>query len=204
MADDLSAIAVIRDTDSFDLGAFTLPLSRRVSPWKLWHQAFAAVAVCCISYIVYRGPSGIESEVAYHGAIAWWTGWAMILGGAALDLLLIYLLLTSPFMGITLKLDRHWVEARYRGLDLERRHFREPLANYTGVVMDRNVSRVPATESELDTVVYSVELAHPDPDRSLPLYRGDERTAEQRLASAARALGLPAIGGPADRRRGAH
>jgi hypothetical protein len=198
MSDDLSLLKTIRETDRFDLGELNLlPFSGRAKLWKWWRYPFVLLFMFLIGVVLISNfdSAFVRSEIEYHGHIdqVWRVILTPVLGG--LELYLLYLVVSMPFLGLTVKIDGNQVEVWQRGLDWRKRHFREPLRSYTAVQLRNEFNESSLSDSEMSAEwpVHAVYLQHADDDKIITLYRGNEKTARRRWKNAAGVLGLPAV-----------
>ena len=198
MSDDLSLLKTIREVDRFDLGELNLlPFAGRAKIWKWGDYLFVLLIMALIGMVLASNfePALVKSEVEHHGFIdqVWRVVLTPVLGG--LELILLYLVVSMPFLGLTVKIDGTQVEVWQRGLDWRKRHFREPLRSYTAVQLRKEFTDSSFSDSEMSVEwpVHAVFLRHPDDDKIVTLYRGNEETARRRWKNAAAVIGHPPV-----------
>ena len=173
-----------------DLGVTTLPYVKRVVAWKAGENLlflFVAVLALGTGALFYPGFSGAFELSVTHGLFFW----AMTIVLIGFGLLILAMVVSTFFAGLTIAFSDTSVTARDRRgkLILE-----EPIANYLGVSLFRDVTKVYTKGGTASIPSYLVDLDHPEAAKVVPLYRGGLNLALARQDQACQLFGLPKTG----------
>lgn len=181
--------------NEFDAGEVKLPYEGRFAPVPraTLRLAPAAGALFCGGFgalLVYNAAT--DPPELWPLVVKLGLGVPLIVGSA----LFLLPVLVGRRKQMTIRIDRLWVEVDDRPPLWRRRHWREPVANYTGVRrfhFELESSGGFATWIPKFTyAVTGIDLDHPDPKRIVPLLRTEDADdAERRWPLLARALDKP-------------
>ncbi len=185
-----TALDTLRNRMGLDLGVTTLPYVKRVVAWKAPENLlflFVAVLFLGIGALSYPGFSGAFERSVTDGLVLW----AVTIFGFGVGLALLAMVISTFFEGLTIAFSEVSVTARDRRgkLILE-----EPIANYLGVSLLQDVTKVYTKGGTAAVRNYQVDLDHPEEAKVVPLYRGALNLAIERRDQACHLFGLPKTG----------